>query len=112
AETAEIAVHAALTGHLVLSTLHTNSAAGAIPRFLDMGTEGFLLASTINMIIAQRLVRKICTSCIIKYQPEEKVLEALENAVGYKIEVETFYKGKGCPECGNSGYRGRIGIYE
>ena len=111
-ETAEIAVHSALTGHLVLSTLHTNNAAGAIPRFLDLGTEGFLLASTINVVIAQRLVRKICSNCIVKYQPEPEVLKTVERAMGTELKVQQFYKGQGCQECGTTGYKGRIGIYE
>lgn len=112
AETAEIAIHSALTGHLVLSTLHTNNASGTIPRIIDMGVEAFLTASTVNMIIAQRLVRRICTSCIVKYTPEPQVLRALENALGSPIKVESFYRGQGCQECGQTGYRGRIGIYE
>ncbi len=111
-ETAEIAIHAALTGHLVLSTLHTNNAAGAIPRLLDMGVEGFLVASTINAIIAQRLVRKICPACITEYQPEEKILELLTKDFGLNLSGQKFYKGRGCRECGGSGYTGRIGIYE
>jgi type IV pilus assembly protein PilB len=112
AETAEIAIHSALTGHLVLSTLHTNNASGAIPRFLDMGIEGFLLASTLNLVMAQRLVRRICPSCITKYTPEAEVIQALERMLGHKLTIETFYKGEGCQECNNSGYKGRVGIYE
>lgn len=111
-ETAEIAIHSALTGHLVLSTLHTNDAAGTIPRFLDMGAQGFLVASTINLVIAQRLVRRICSSCITKYNPDPKIIEALEESLGSSIKVENFYKGQGCDECGMSGYKGRVGIYE
>jgi len=112
AETAEIAIHSALTGHLVLSTLHTNNASGAIPRFLDMGAQGFLVASTVNLIIAQRLVRRICSSCITKYTPEKHILESIERALGEPVTVENFYTGQGCKECGMSGYKGRIGIYE
>ncbi len=111
-ETAEIAIHSALTGHLVLSTLHTNTAAGAIPRFLDMGAEDFLLASTINVVIAQRLVRKICNSCISKYTPNDAVLKKLSKEVGVDISNQKFYRGKGCDQCGNKGYVGRIGIFE
>lgn len=111
-ETAEIAIHSALTGHLVLSTLHTNTAAGAIPRFLDMGAEGFLLASTVNAIIAQRLVRKICTSCIAKYIPGAEVVKKLSKDLGVSLENQMFYKGKGCSECNQKGYAGRIGVYE
>jgi type IV pilus assembly protein PilB len=111
-ETAEIAIHSALTGHLVLSTLHTNTAAGAIPRFLDMGAEGYLLASTLNVIIAQRLVRKICNSCITKYEVERDVKIRLEKDLGVNLEKQKFYKGKGCEKCSNKGYSGRVGIYE
>ena len=111
-ETAEIAVHSALTGHLVLSTLHTNDASGAIPRFIDMGVEGFLLASTVNVIIAQRLVRKICNSCLSKYSPKPLVLKRLSMELGVDLKNQKFYKGKGCEECSNRGYTGRIGIYE
>lgn len=112
AETAEIAVHAALTGHLVISTLHTNSAAAAVPRLIDMGIEGFLLASTINMIIAQRLVRVINPKYVNKYQPEPAVKKQLENALGQPIKVDTFYRPAGHEESGASGYKGRVGIYE
>lgn len=133
-ETAELAVHAALTGHLVLSTLHTNSAAGALPRLLDMKVENFLLASTVNAILGQRLVRKICAECKEEYDPPEeiknsigKVLEEVgENkalltkdpevakilkSVSGKNDIK-LYRGKGCPKCSNTGYRGRLGIFE
>jgi len=112
AETAEIAVHAALTGHLVISTLHTNSAAAAIPRLIDMGIEGFLLASTINLIIAQRLVRKINPQYISKYTPEPEVLKQLENALGEPIKLDTFYKPNVDKQTPGGGYKGRVGIYE
>lgn len=111
-ETAEMAIHSALTGHLVLSTLHTNDAASTIPRFLDMGAEGFLVASTINLIIAQRLVRKICTTCIEKYTPSNEMLTYLNKYFSQDEIPKVFYKGKGCTECGKKGYKGRIGIYE
>lgn len=111
-ETVEMAIHSALTGHLVLSTLHTNSAAGAIPRFLDMGAEGFLVASTINVVIAQRLVRKICTACIVKYKPTDIELSVFKEKFGGRIEKQEFYRGKGCQECGGGGYKGRVGIFE
>lgn len=111
-ETAEIAVHSALTGHLVLSTLHTNDAAGAIPRFLDMGVEGFLVASTINAVVAQRLVRKICVGCLTEYTPDQIVLNQISQDVGLSLKNQKFYKGQGCAECNLSGYSGRIGIYE
>lgn len=111
-ETAEIAIHAALTGHLVLSTLHTNTAAGAIPRFIDMGAEGFLLASTLNVIIAQRLVRKLCSNCVVKYKPSEELIRKLSTELNANLTSQNFYKGKGCSQCGDRGYVGRIGIYE
>ncbi|MFV1917319.1 MAG: GspE/PulE family protein [Patescibacteria group bacterium] len=111
-ETAEIAVHSALTGHLVLSTLHTNDAAGAIPRFIDMGVEEFLLASTVNVVLAQRLVRRICTSCIAKYSPDAEVKKRIEKELGVSLEKQEFYKGEGCDKCNGKGYQGRVGIYE
>lgn len=111
-ETAEIAIHASLTGHLVLSTLHTNDAAGAIPRLLDMGVEGYLAASTINSVIAQRLVRKNCSSCITEYRPSEGVLRNLSENLGVDLTTQKFYKGQGCDQCHGSGFSGRIGIYE
>lgn len=111
-ETAQIAIHSALTGHLVLSTLHTNSAAGAIPRFLDMGAQGFLLASTVNIIIAQRLVRRICTNCISRIQPTQEMKLLIENHVKGDINIADFFSGKGCNECDGTGYKGRVGIYE
>lgn len=111
-ETAEIATHAALTGHLVLSTLHTNDAAGTIPRILDMGVEGYLAASTINMVIAQRLVRKICTQCKAEYSPDKEFVAKLAKDLGVNMTRQRFFKGKGCADCANSGFTGRIGIYE
>jgi type IV pilus assembly protein PilB len=110
-ETVEMAIHSALTGHLVLSTLHTNDAAGTIPRLLDMGAEGFLVSSTINLVIAQRLVRKICTACIEPYEPDEEMKSYLGQFLK-RDEIHKFYRGKGCNECGGKGYKGRIGIFE
>jgi general secretion pathway protein E len=110
-ETAQIAVQAALTGHLVLSTLHTNSAAASITRLIDMGVEPFLIASSVVLIIAQRLVRKLCDNCKQAYQPDPELLARL----GIKpdeIKGKTFYKAVGCDECLQTGYRGRIAIYE
>ena len=109
-ETAEIAVQAALTGHLVFSTLHTNDAPGALTRLTDMGVEPFLISSSVIGIIAQRLVRKICSSCKESYHPTAKALEEL----GLKLPKEkvSFYKGKGCNACKHTGYKGRIGIFE
>lgn len=116
-ETAGIAVNAALTGHLVLSTLHTNDAAGALPRLVDMNVEPFLVASTVNVIVAQRLVRKICEMCKASDDvPLEQLTlnlpeEAVKKHFGTKKEVR-IYKGKGCEVCHNTGYSGRLGIFE
>jgi type IV pilus assembly protein PilB len=111
-ETAEIAVKAALTGHLVLSTLHTNDAPSTVDRLINMGVEPFLLTSSTNLIAAQRLVRKICTAC---KEPAEVSPEALVNIGVDPAELSagfpTFH-GKGCPGCNQTGYKGRIAIYE
>ncbi len=107
-ETAEVSVQAALTGHLVLSTLHTNDAPSAITRLKDMGIEPFLIASTLEGVIAQRLVRKICENCKEEYEPTEEELREL----GLKGRNYRFYRGRGCDECLGTGYRGRIGIFE
>lgn len=110
-ETAQIATQAALTGHLVLSTLHTNSAAATITRLIDMGVEPFLISSTLICIMAQRLVRKLCEKCKQKYTPTPEMIERL----GLKPEEAakiTFYEAKGCDECLNTGYRGRLPIFE
>lgn len=131
AETMEIALHAAMTGHLVLSTLHTNSASAAIPRLLDMGAEPFLVASTVNVILAQRLVRRLCGECAKPYAIDKKGLKTLEDnfdtdaiftTLKKKFSTEkkaiqswedvSFYKAQGCTRCGNEGYRGRLGIFE
>ncbi|MBP9802610.1 type II/IV secretion system protein [Patescibacteria group bacterium] len=113
-ETAEIAVNAALTGHLLLSTFHANDAATAIPRLLDMGIEPFLLASTLEVIIAQRLVRKICDNCRYSFViPKEKINlnSSLKDKYFTGTEI-TLYKGKGCSVCGHTGYKGRAAIFE
>ena len=112
-ETAHIAVHAALTGHLVLTTLHTETAASAIPRMLDLGVEGFLLASTLRGIIAQRLVRVLCDRCKRARRLEDENLAADPRYVslGFHVE-EDIYESKGCERCGGSGYRGRNGVFE
>ena len=114
AETADIAIKASLTGEIILSTLHTNSAAGAISRLMDMGTEPFLLASSLVALTAQRLVRKLCPKCKEKYTIEEDVLKRLEIGTFCKAHenVREFYRGKGCSYCGGSGYRGRVAILE
>ena len=106
-ETAEISVQAALTGHLVFSTLHTNDAAGALSRLIDMGIEPFLISSSIIGILAQRLVRKICDKCKEEYDPSEDILKGL--GINQK---KGFFKGKGCSACKNTGYRERVGIFE
>ncbi len=129
-ETAEIAVHAAMTGHLVLSTLHTNDAVTTLPRLAEMGIPSFLISSTTNLIIAQRLVRKICPNCIQSYKLDKRAIDDLKERLNIanileKLEKEKiiisankglesllFYKGKGCKRCNNLGYKGRIGIYE
>jgi type IV pilus assembly protein PilB len=128
-ETAGIAVQAAMTGHLVLGTLHTNSAAASIPRLVDMNVPPFLIAATTNVIVAQRLVRKICQSCIRSFKIPSHVLEQLREQLDVDkiwknlkregvvktdqtIEDTTFWAGSGCNECGDSGYKGRAGIHE
>jgi type IV pilus assembly protein PilB len=108
-DTARIAVQAALTGHLVLSSLHTNDAPGAVTRLINIGVEPYLVAASIQGVLAQRLVRKICPNCKTDYQPPVNVRHAVEKLAG---PVETFYRGAGCAKCRNSGYLGRIGIYE
>lgn len=107
-ETAEIAVQASLTGHLVLSTVHTNSAVAAITRMRDMGVEKFLLASTVTAVVAQRLVRRLCTHCKTPYKPDTAELAAL----GLKNNGKTFFKAVGCEECNHIGFDGRVGLYE
>jgi type II secretory ATPase GspE/PulE/Tfp pilus assembly ATPase PilB-like protein/FixJ family two-component response regulator len=107
-ETAEVACHAALTGHLVLSTLHTNGAVASITRLLDMGVKSYVLADALNGIIAQRLVRRICLHCKTEDQPDSQTLRALRI---YDRQIKS-YKGAGCRKCGNSGYKGRLGIFE
>lgn len=129
-ETAEIAIHAALTGHLVLSTLHTNDAVTSIARLLDMGAPAFLVASTLVLIVAQRLVRKICPNCITSYTLDKKAITELERHFNMKeiidvlarekaiasaketLETMLFYRGNGCDQCHHDGYKGRVGLYE
>jgi type II secretory ATPase GspE/PulE/Tfp pilus assembly ATPase PilB-like protein len=114
-ETADLAIQAALTGHLVFSTLHTSRAAGALPRLIDLGSQSFLLASTVNAIVGQRIVRRICPHCKEKYIPPQQLLNEVKNVLGKLYPENTdgkFYRGKGCQECGNLGYMGREGIYE
>jgi type II secretory ATPase GspE/PulE/Tfp pilus assembly ATPase PilB-like protein len=133
-ETMQIAVNASMTGHLVLSTLHTNSAAASISRMVDMKAEPFLIASTVSVIIAQRLVRKVCPDCKKKYKLEPKQITELEKNINFSnilseiksfdskelkeiqsindVSEAFFYKGEGCEHCGGAGYKGRVGIFE
>lgn len=110
-ETAQIAVQASLTGHLVLSTLHTNDAPGAVTRLVDMGTEPFLISSTLMAVLGQRLVRKICKECKTPFEPTESQL-ALLNLSPHDLGDKVFYYGRGCSACNDTGYRGRKGIFE
>jgi len=124
-ETAEISVHAAMTGHLLLSTLHTNDAAGALPRLNEMGVPSFLIASTTNLVIAQRLVRRLCDSCKAPYTLKKADIVQLEKQLNFTALLQTikdhddsvdnelrFYKAVGCDKCSREGYQGRVGIYE
>ncbi|CAN5182485.1 type IV-A pilus assembly ATPase PilB [soil metagenome] len=115
-ETADLALQAALTGHLVFSTLHTSNASGSLPRLQDLGAESFLLASTINAIVGQRIVRKICSHCKEGYTPLPQIVNEIKSILGplyHPTDPKAqLYKGKGCSKCGLSGYKGRIGIYE
>lgn len=129
-ETAEEAMHAAMTGHIVLSTLHTNSAAAAPPRLIDIGIEPYLIASTVNAFMAQRLVRVICPDCKAEIKPEPALIEDLRKQFNFdklmkslkqegiidekitKVEDLTFFQGKGCEKCNQTGYRGRLGLHE
>jgi len=129
-ETADIAVRAALVGRLLISTLHTNDATGAVPRLLDMGVEPFLLASTLALVVAQRLVRRICLSCRESVAPDETVLRAVRARPDFEQTVTVlraegvlraaddplagvrFFRGAGCAQCDGSGFRGRLGVFE
>lgn len=116
-ETVEIAIQAALTGHLVLSSLHTNDAPSAIPRLLDMKAQAFLISSTVNLVVAQRLVRKICNSCVESYEVSEDIksmiLKQAEISGILNVSIpKILYRGHGCKVCGNSGFLGQIGIFE
>jgi len=108
-ETARTAIQAALTGHLVLSTLHTNDAPAAITRMINMGVESFLIGAALNMVLAQRLLRRICPKCRTAYEPPRPIKKALEKM---GMDIDSFFKGTGCRNCRNTGYRGRIGIHE
>jgi type IV pilus assembly protein PilB len=110
-ETAQIAIQASLTGHLVFTTLHTNDAPGAVARLIDMGVEPFLIASSLEGVLGQRLVRKICTGCKTPYEPSESVLRQIGLTV-HDLGEKNFYYGTGCDQCNRTGYKGRKGIYE
>jgi len=110
-ETAQIAIQASLTGHLVFTTLHTNDAPGAVTRLIDMGVEPFLVSSTLEAVLGQRLLRSICPKCRTAYQPNEALLAELDTS-HRDIGEKQFYYGKGCDACNNTGYKGRKGIYE
>lgn len=119
-ETTQLAIQAALTGHLVFSTLHTNDSATAIPRLLDLGAEPFLVASVLEISIAQRIVRRVCEDCKEEYEPKQEIIDNIKTVLGdllpkkYQDGTEKIKltRGKGCKECGDTGYRGRIGIFE
>ncbi|MEP7015569.1 MAG: GspE/PulE family protein [Verrucomicrobiota bacterium] len=110
-ETAQIAIQASLTGHLVFTTLHTNDAAGAVTRLIDMGVEPFLISSTLEAVLGQRLLRRICSNCRTTYKPNEALLAQLDLS-RRDIGAKEFHYGKGCETCNKTGYKGRIGIYE
>jgi type II secretory ATPase GspE/PulE/Tfp pilus assembly ATPase PilB-like protein len=116
-ETTDLAIQAALTGHLVFSTLHTSDSAGVLPRLLDLGAENFLLASTMNAAVGQRIVRKICPDCKQAYVPAQQLVEEIKIVLGKLFPQNLpanfqLYKGKGCEKCGDSGYMGRVGVFE
>ena len=113
-ETAGLAVNTALTGHLVLSTLHTNDAATTLPRLLDMKVESYLISSTVNIAIGQRLIRRICEHCKIAKKISPAEIASLSGIMPQKVLAthKVFYFGKGCEKCNNTGYQGRIGIHE
>jgi type IV pilus assembly protein PilB len=110
-ETAQIAIQASLTGHLVFTTLHTNDAPGAVARLIDMGVEPFLIASSLEGVLGQRLVRKICTGCRTPYEPSESILRQIGLSI-HDLGDKNFYYGTGCEQCNQTGYKGRKGIYE
>ena len=110
-ETAQIAVQASLTGHVVLSTLHTNDAPGAVTRLIDMGLEPFLISASLEAVLAQRLVRRICRKCRRSYEPSQDIMDVLD-VDPLEIADKNFYFGEGCEECSQTGYKGRIGLFE
>jgi type IV pilus assembly protein PilB len=110
-ETAQIAVQAALTGHLVLSTLHTNDAPSTVTRLRDMGVEPYLITATLEGVLAQRLVRRICPDCRTEYEPSKELLMEL-NLTPEQVQGKKFYYGRGCERCNNTGFKGRTGLFE
>jgi type IV pilus assembly protein PilB len=110
-ETAQIAIQASLTGHLVFTSLHTNDSTGAITRLIDMGVEPFLISASLELVVAQRLVRRTCSKCIVPYEPSEEELLLL-GLSAHEVGDKKFYKGNGCEECNDTGYKGRRAIYE
>jgi general secretion pathway protein E len=109
AETAQIATQASLTGHLVLSTLHTNDAPTALTRLLDLDVAAYLVASTVDAVLAQRLVRRICPNCKVETRPDKSAAKRIDVE---RLGLERVWKGEGCDECRGTGYRGRTGVYE
>lgn len=112
AETVDIAISAAMTGHLVLSTLHTNDTISTATRLMDMGVEGYMLATTLRSIIAQRLIRKVCKSCTEDYKPDAFEKGWLRESLDVNVDDHQYKKGRGCKQCGGTGYQGRMGVYE
>ena len=110
-ETAQIAIQASLTGHLVFTSLHTNDSTGAVTRLIDMGVEPFLISASLELVVAQRLVRRICPHCIEPYEPTDDEILLL-GLSAHEIGDKKFFKGRGCDECAETGYRGRKGIFE
>lgn len=111
-ETVEIGLRGALTGHLVLSTLHTNDAITSALRLIDMGAAGFLVGSSLRAVIAQRLVRRVCDNCRQPYQPNEQEMLWLNNLTGDRAHQHQYHQGTGCQSCNHTGYKGRIGVFE
>jgi len=110
-ETAEIAVNASLTGHMVFSTLHTNDAPSAVSRLIDIGIKPFLVSASLRAVLAQRLVRRICPACKVPHEPDEKLLKSL-GVRPDQVNDANFMQGNGCAKCNSTGFRGRVGIFE
>jgi MSHA biogenesis protein MshE len=111
-ETAQIGLRAAMTGHLVLSTLHTNDSVSTALRLIDMGAEGYVVATSLRAVLAQRLVRRICPSCAAPVQLSPQEESWLRTRLGENVDTQVFKQGSGCTQCNNTGYQGRIGIFE